>query len=81
MTTKLIEVRGPTAEEAAAKGGDVVFVRRAEDGTETAIHASVCGGSWQQWGADRDILADNGDAVEAWRRGLDEVIGMIDDDE
>ncbi|UTC29811.1 hypothetical protein BAJUN_01810 [Bajunvirus bajun] len=79
MTTKLIEVRGPTAEEAAALGGDVVFVRRDRAGVETKIHASVSHESWSQWGADRDLLGENQEAVESWRRGLDDVLGLIDE--
>lgn len=78
--TKLIAVRGPTPAE-AEKGAQVVFERRDARGKRRVIFAGVCHESWEQWGETRDLLADNGPAVEAWRRGLDAVLALVEPDD
>lgn len=60
----LVEVYRPTDDN-----GEIGFKRVDERGDVHDIRASVCYESWQQWGADEQILGDNCDAVEAWRRG------------
>lgn len=65
--TKLVAVRQPNARERKS-GAEVVFEREDEDGRKAVILASRCYESWQQWGAITEVLADNVDAVERWRR-------------
>lgn len=68
--TRLAAIRRPTPAE-VKRGADVVFER--EDmqypGHTHAILACRCYESWEQWGAASEILSDNVDAVERWRRG------------
>lgn len=80
MTTRLIEVRGPSADE-AQKGAEITFVRCDSDGVHHSIKACVTYESWSQWGVSTDILGDNVEAVEAWRRGLDDVLAMVEEED
>jgi hypothetical protein len=66
-TTTLEAVRKPTSAE-ARRGAEVVFERVDRDGHEHTILACKCYESWEQWGAIREVLCDNIDAVERWRR-------------
>ena len=66
--TKLVAVRKPTASE-KKRGADVVFEREDSEGREHTILACRCYESWEQWGAITEVLSDNIDAVERWRRG------------
>jgi hypothetical protein len=70
--TRLDEVRKPTSREKKEHGGEVVFIRK-DDQRKVVykIFASKCYEGWEQWGADRDILGDNVDDVERWRRESD----------
>lgn len=70
MKSRLIETRPPTEAEKEARGGAVVFVREHPNRRRDVIHADRCYEGWQQWGADRDTLADNVPDVEAWRATL-----------
>ena len=65
MASKLIEMRLPREGENC----DIVFVRRDDRDFVYEIQAAVCYESWEQWGAYKEILSDNVDTVEAWRRG------------
>ena len=70
--TKLVSIRKPTLVE-QKKGADVVFEREDDNGRTYTILASKCYESWEQWGAATEILCDNVDAVERWRRhGMEE---------
>ena len=46
---------------------EVVFIRKDESGREYRIYGCKCYESWEQWGAPREILADNCDDIENWR--------------
>lgn len=61
--TTLQRVRKPTPAE-AKRGADVVFERSGGH----VILACRCYEAWEQWGAPQDVLCDNVDAVEQWRR-------------
>ena len=65
--TRLVAVREPNADE-RKRGAEVVFERRDDDGRLYTILACHCYESWEQWGASTEVLADNLDAVERWRR-------------
>lgn len=81
MTSRLIDIRGPNAQEAEG-GAWIVFHRRDRDGvTEYFIGASYYEGSYQQWGAPTPILGDNVEAVTQWANGLREVEDMVRDDD
>ena len=67
MTTKLIEIRQPTKEE-KENGAEVVFVRKDESNKEHTIYGCKCYESWEQWGSSKEILGDNVDDIEKWRR-------------
>lgn len=64
MPTKLIQIGIP-----ADGNGEIQFLRQGEDGRQYDIRAATCYESWQQWGADKEILGENVEIVEAWRRG------------
>lgn len=80
MNTKLIDIGGPRRDELVSNGGgiDAVFVREDERGRQYKIYAAICYESWMQWGEAQEILADNIDAVETWRRGMDGVLNMME---
>lgn len=80
MSTKLIDVRGPSAAE-AEDGAWIVFHRREPDGLEHFIKASYHEGGYQQWGAPTSVLGDNVSAVTLWAEGLREVESMADNSE
>jgi hypothetical protein len=70
MTSRLIEQREPTPEEREERGGEVVFVRETPGGRVEVIHACrMEGGTYQPWGAPRDVLGDNVGDVTAWAQG------------
>jgi hypothetical protein len=69
MKTRLVKTREPNVSE-QKRGAEVVFLRRDKDGVQYKILAAKCYESWEQWGAETDILWDNMPAVEKWRRGL-----------
>lgn len=68
MSSKLIETRKPTPKERKEHGAEIIFVRKDETGEEHTIYGARCYESWEQWGARREILGDNVDTIEAWRR-------------
>lgn len=80
MTTRLIDIRGPNAQE-AEDGAEVVFHRRERGGLEHFIKACWTDGSYQQWGATTSVLGDNVEAVTLWARGITEVKALADDEE
>ena len=65
-STRLISTRKPTPAE-KKRGAEVAFERADEEGREFTILACRCYESWEQWGAAKEILSDNVDAVEHWR--------------
>jgi hypothetical protein len=65
--TKLTEVRNPTPQE-KKRGAEVVFIRTDESNREHIILGCVCCESWEQWGVSSDILGDNVDQIEQWRK-------------
>jgi hypothetical protein len=65
-STRLVSIRKPTAAE-AKRGADVVFEREDAEGRTATILACRCQESWEQWGANTEVLADNVSAVEHWR--------------
>jgi len=76
METKLIGIRKPTNAE-KKNGAEVVFTRQTSD-REFTIYACKSYESWEQWGAPIEVLGDNVDDVEKWRREQDEE-EIIDD--
>ena len=69
--TKLIEVRIARGGDKKDHGADAVFVRLGDDRKLHTIYASSVGGSYHQWGADREVLGDNVDAVTRWAKHPD----------
>ena len=70
MTTTLQAIRRPTRAE-QKRGAEIVFERK-EGRRLHAVLACKCYESWEQWGAPREVLSDNVDAVERWRhKGLE----------
>lgn len=68
MATKLIDRREPTEDE-RKRGAEVVFVRYDPNyKSKHTILATRVYESWEQWGATREVLGDNVDDVDAWRR-------------
>ncbi|UTC28658.1 hypothetical protein MARCHEWKA_01450 [Brevundimonas phage vB_BpoS-Marchewka] len=83
MTSKLIDIRGPSAQE-AEDGAWVVFHRREPGGLEHFIKASYYEGSYHQWGSTTPILGDNVAAVTAWAdamRGLEAFTAEEDEED
>ena len=70
--TTLIGWRKATKQEAKERGAEVVFTREDADGNKHIIYGCVCYESWEQWGARREILADNVADIEAWRQRLED---------
>lgn len=69
MTTKLIKIRKPNAEE-KKQGAEIVFERKETKGKNRyTILACDNGMAWSQWGASTDVLGDNVDIVEKWHTG------------
>lgn len=66
MTSKLVSIRKPTTAE-KKRGAEIAFERDDERGHSHTVLAATCYESWEQWGAPREILCDNVDAVERWR--------------
>lgn len=78
--TKLIDVRGPTAQEAAA-GAEIVFHRREAGGLEHFIKASWSDGSYYQWGATTPVLGENVGAVTTWAAGITALKALCQDED
>lgn len=79
--SRLIEVRGPTAEEVTTGGAEIVFVRKSGDRTETIFAMTDPINGPRQWGADYQTLSDNWDTLQTWHNGMVEVFADIRDDE
>ncbi len=71
MSTTLVAVRKPTAKERREHNAEVVFEREGTDGRTYTIYGARCYESWEQWGERREILGDNVNDIENWRRSLD----------
>lgn len=76
--TKLVEVRVPTRADKKdrGRGAEVVFVRQYTRGVlkgrKVTVYAAKCHESYEQWGAETDVLWDNVGAVSRWReQGMD----------
>ncbi|USN15885.1 hypothetical protein PAPPERLAPAPP_01430 [Brevundimonas phage vB_BpoS-Papperlapapp] len=80
MTSKLIEIRGPSAQE-AEDGAWVVFHRREPGGLEHFIKASYYEGSYEQWGSTTPILGDNVAAVTAWADAMRALEAFTDEED
>ncbi len=65
--TRLTGMREATDSERKEHGAEVVFTRKGNGETYT-IYGCCCYESWEQWGAPREVLGDNVDTIEAWRR-------------
>lgn len=68
MPSILIDKRLPNKEE-QKHGAEIVFERVCE-GRVYTILGHRCHESWEQWGAPTEILGDNVDAIERWRKRL-----------
>lgn len=77
--TRLVQVREATMYEQKNEMAEVVFVRVANGGKQCThtIYGCQCFGSWLQWGAPENVLGDNVDDIEAWRRG-DKLKGAVE---
>ena len=69
METKLINTREPDTEE-QEKGAEIVFIRRDKNGNEHTIYGSKLFESWEQWGTVTEVLGDNVEDIERWRKNL-----------
>jgi len=74
--TRLTQIREATAAEKKDHGAEVVFTRK-EGVCEFTIFGCQSYESWEQWGAPKDVLGDNVDDIEKWRRG-DKLKGAVD---
>lgn len=70
MKTKLILINKPN-KALRSEGVDVVFKRIDRFDNVYTIYGCECYESWQQWGASKDVLSDNVDDIEAWRKSKD----------
>ena len=81
MMTRLVQVREATLAEQKNEGAEVVFtrVKKAGGGLQYTytIYGCQCYESWMQWGTSTDVLGDNVDDIEAWRRG-DKLKGAVE---
>ena len=68
--TTLVGIRKPLLWE-REKGADVVFVRMDTEGNYLNVYASTCYESWEQWGQPSEVLSDNVDDVENWRKSIE----------
>lgn len=66
-TSKFIGTRKPTADE-KKKGAEIVFIRETPQAATIEIYACKVYESWEQWNAPEDILRDNVNQVEKWRK-------------
>ena len=63
--------RNATNKERKEHNAEVVFTYEDTDsGKVVKIYACQCYESWEQWGADRELLSRNVSRVEAWRNSL-----------
>lgn len=74
--TRLTQIREATTAEQKDHGAEVVFTRK-EGKCEFTIFGCQCYESWEQWGAPKDVLGDNVDDIEKWRRG-DRLKGAVE---
>jgi hypothetical protein len=65
--TRLIATRNPNASERKS-GAEIVFIREDWGGGRHTILGCKCYESWEQWGASTEVLGDNVDTIEKWRR-------------
>ena len=65
--THLIEIREPNPDE-EKKGAEIVFIRGDKNDNEHTIYGCKCHESWEQWGTIPEILGDNVEDIERWRR-------------
>lgn len=70
MKATYIRTTTPTKEE--AKGGaEIIFIYKDEYKNFIRVKACKVYESWEQWGANTEILGQNVDRVEAWRSKQD----------
>jgi hypothetical protein len=67
IMTKLIKITTPNSDE-IKNGAEVAFIRKDNFGRFHRVLGCKCYESWEQWGADREILSDNVRTIEIWRR-------------
>ncbi len=68
MLTSFIGTSEPT-EQQAANGAEIVFIRRNNStGKLIEIMGATCHESWEQWGQPREILSENVEDIENWRK-------------
>lgn len=68
MKTIFVGTATPTAEQ-AAKGAEIVFIRRNNSTGQTVeIMGATCHESWEQWGQPSEILSENVEDIEKWRK-------------
>lgn len=70
METTLIRRRKPTPKERRENQAEVVFEREDERGRHFTIYGATCYESWEQWGAPTEVLGDNVDEIEQWRKNV-----------
>lgn len=79
MTT-LTQIREATLQEQKNEAAEVVFTRVDHKwGKMYTIYGGECHESWMQWGAPNEVLGDNIDDIEKWRKG-DKLKGAVDFD-
>lgn len=67
MKTKFLGLRKPTAGE-KKKGAEVVFLHEGQDSKTINVFGAVCYESWEQWGAPLEVLQNNCQNIEKWRK-------------
>ena len=67
MKTKFLGLRKPTKEE-KSKGTEIVFLREDKAGNVIPVYGCKVYESWEQWGAPFEVLQDNTQDIETWRK-------------
>lgn len=75
--TILTQVREATLQEQKNEAAEVVFTRMDNRGPKYTIYGCQSYESWMQWGAPTEVLSDNVDDIEKWRKG-DKLKGVVE---
>lgn len=67
MKTSFKGLRKPTREE-KSKGAEIVFLHEDQAGNIITVYGCKVYESWEQWGAPLQVLQDNTENIEAWRK-------------
>lgn len=69
--TRLTGMRLANTAEKQMYGAEVIFTREDKAGAQYTIYAVAVDGSYNQWGAHREVLGDNVPTVTRWAKHPD----------